>query len=239
MQPTQKPDEVGWLIEHKRIDGTTVWYEKLGHFTAKSENALRFSRERDAKAMIAMLGELFPGQADDLTATEHRWVHMPPFVWRHDPAPADDSDTPRLRDGDLFVAWRPGHDSRTAGEWFIEERVGTTPWVRVRWRHGPGLSNQRPRAQDLLDAARRDLAESFKHCDAIGQRSARALIEARKMIERVLYGLNPGTPDSEEETFGIFKALGALFAEMATTKTEPTPVEQRIEYIERAVASLF
>lgn len=41
----------------------------------------------------------------------------------------------------LFTALVPGSWSTSAGEWFTYRRIGTTPWVTVWWRHGPGISN--------------------------------------------------------------------------------------------------
>jgi hypothetical protein len=41
----------------------------------------------------------------------------------------------------LFAAMIPGEWSSKADEWFVYRRVGTTPWVDVSWRHGPGVAN--------------------------------------------------------------------------------------------------
>lgn len=43
----------------------------------------------------------------------------------------------------LFAAMIPGAWSGQADEWFTYRRIGTTPWVDVSWRHGPGVANSR------------------------------------------------------------------------------------------------
>lgn len=52
----------------------------------------------------------------------------------------------------LFAAMIPGSWSSQADEWFTYRRIGTTPWVDVSWRHGPGVANSRAEAGPTCSA---------------------------------------------------------------------------------------
>lgn len=80
-----------------------------------------------------------------------------------------------LEPGDLFLVYEPGAWSSTSDEFFVRMRIGRTPYVRVRWRHGAGVSNQRPAGVGVaaeVSAAHRQLdaagAAPGTHCIGVG-----------------------------------------------------------------------
>lgn len=96
---------------------------------------------------------------------------------------------PPAPEGALFVAHIPGEWSGGGDEWFAFERLEVgKPWVAVRWRHGPGVSNRDGLGVALLnerDAAKRDAREAHvAWMEAVTARDA-AIARAEK-AERAL-----------------------------------------------------
>lgn len=157
-----------------------------------------------------------------------------------------------LQAGDLFLAYEEGAWSSHADEFFIHERIGTSPWVRVRWRHGPGVSNGSvdavPGGVTPLPGAgprmQRELAAAHRQLDAAGAAPGTLHIgvgpgETFNVPRRIewLVGLLHEKLDRAgvaREEMGSLNQVGAVTTMMSRAKSLSTRVDDLIDMLEVA-----